>query len=218
MSKNSSQSTLYRSPFSKAYWKQAVRDAKSTRMLTLAALLIALRLVLKNFHIPIAEGMDIYFGYMLNAMGAMIYGPVMALLTGFVVDILGFILFPSPYGFFFGYTLTAMAGSFIYALFFYRSKVTVWRIALAKLSVNVLVNVGLGALWSSMLYAKGYLYYLARSIAKNIVCLPLEIIVLTLFLQVMLPILQRAKLIPRLPSNRIPLFRYKTVEKENNKQ
>ena len=90
MQKNQS-NKLYRTPFSTDYWKQAMQDAKSVRMITVAALLIALRIVLKNFHIPIGQGMDIYFGYMLNAMGAMIYGPVMGILTGFVVDILGFV-------------------------------------------------------------------------------------------------------------------------------
>lgn len=209
MQKNNNPSTLFRTPFSGAYWKQSIADSKSIRMLTVAALLIALRLILKNFNIPISQGQNIYFGYIFNAIGAMIYGPVMGVLTGFVVDILGFILFPSPYGFFFGYTITAMAGSFIYALFFYRTKITVLKIALAKVSVNVLVNIGLGALWSSMLYGKGYFYYLAKSVVKNVVMLPVEIFLLYFFLQLMIPILTRMQLIPKQPAAKIPLFRYK---------
>lgn len=209
MQKNNNPSTLFRTPFSGAYWKQSIADSKSIRMLTVAALLIALRLILKNFNIPISQGQNIYFGYIFNAIGAMIYGPVMGVLTGFVVDILGFILFPSPYGFFFGYTITAMAGSFIYALFFYRTKITVLKIALAKISVNVLVNIGLGALWSSMLYGKGYFYYLAKSVVKNVVMLPVEIFLLYFFLQLMIPILTRMQLIPKQPAAKIPLFRYK---------
>ena len=209
MQKNNNPSTLFRTPFSGAYWKQSIADSKSIRMLTVAALLIALRLILKNFNIPISQGQNIYFGYIFNAIGAMIYGPVMGVLTGFVVDILGFILFPSPYGFFFGYTITAMAGSFIYALFFYRTKITVLKIALAKISVNVLVNIGLGALWSSMLYSKGYFYYLAKSVVKNVVMLPVEIFLLYFFLQLMIPILTRMQLIPKQPAAKIPLFRYK---------
>lgn len=203
---NNDLSTLYRTPFSKRYWQQSLQDFKSLRMLTLAALLIALRLILKNFNIPIAEGMNIYFGYLLNALGAMIYGPVMGMATGFVVDNLGFFLFPSQYGYFFGYTITAMAGSLIYALFFYRARITVLRIALAKLSVNVFVNIMLGALWSSMLYSKGYLYYLARSITKNLIMLPVEIILMTLFFQVMIPVLRQMKLIPPQPQKRIPFI------------
>ena len=206
MQKNNISSTLYRTPFSAAYWKQAAADSKSIRMLTVAALLIALRLILKNFNIPISQGQAIYFGYIFNAMGAMIYGPIMGIFTGFVVDILGFILFPSPYGFFFGYTITAMAGSFLYALFFYRTRILVLKIALAKLSVNVFVNIGLGALWSSMLYGKGYFYYLAKSVIKNLVMLPIEILLLYFFLQLMIPILHRMRLTPKQPKDRIPFF------------
>ena len=42
MQKNNNPSTLFRTPFSGAYWKQAIADSKSIRMLTVAALLIAL--------------------------------------------------------------------------------------------------------------------------------------------------------------------------------
>ena len=200
---------LFSTPFSGEYWKSAVSDSKNLRMLTIAALLMALRLILKNFNIPIAQGMTIYFGYLLNALGAMIYGPIMGIITGFVVDILGFILFPSPYGFFFGYTITAMAGSFIYGIFLYKTKLTVFKIALAKLSVNIFVNIGLGALWSSILYGKGYFYYLAKSVLKNTVMLPLEILLLVLFLQVMHPILSQMRICPKQPSKKIPFFKAK---------
>ncbi len=206
MQKNTMSSTLYRTPFSAAYWKQAAADAKNIRMLTLAALLIALRLILSNFYIPVAQGMNIYFGYLLNALGAAIYGPIMGIITGFVVDILGFILTPSQYGFFFGYTITAMAGSFLYALFLYRTRVSIVRIALAKAAVNVFVNILMGALWSSMLFSKGYLYYMARSVVKNVVMLPVEILLLYLFFQVMLPILSQMRLAPAQPGKRIPFI------------
>lgn len=206
MQKNTMSSTLYRTPFSAAYWKQAAADAKNIRMLTLAALLIALRLILSNFYIPVAQGMNIYFGYLLNALGAAIYGPIMGIITGFVVDILGFILTPSQYGFFFGYTITAMAGSFLYALFLYRTRVSIVRIALAKAAVNVFVNILMGALWSSMLFSKGYLYYMARSVVKNVVMLPVEILLLYLFFQVMLPILSQMRLAPAQPAKRIPFI------------
>ena len=79
MQKNNNPSTLFSTPFSGAYWKQAIADSKSIRMLTMAALLIALRLILKNFNIPISQGQNIYFGYIFNAIGAMIYGSHSAL-------------------------------------------------------------------------------------------------------------------------------------------
>ena len=94
--------------------------------------------------------------------------------------------------FFPGYTLTAMAGSFVYALFLYRARITVRRIVLCKLCVNLLVNVGLNCLWSAMLYSKGYLFYLGQSLAKNLLMLPVEIVILLTFLRIMLPVLSSA--------------------------
>ena len=56
-----------------------------------------------------------------------------------VEDILGFILQPTG-DFFPGYTLSTMAGVLVYALCFYRARITVLRIVLANLVVNLLVN------------------------------------------------------------------------------
>ena len=39
---------LYKTPFSRAYWKQACRELKSPRMLIIAALIVALRVALKT--------------------------------------------------------------------------------------------------------------------------------------------------------------------------
>lgn len=106
--------------------------------------------------------------------------------------------------FFPGYTLTAMAGSFVYALFLYRARITVRRIVLCKLCVNLLVNVGLNCLWSAMLYSKGYLFYLGQSLAKNLLMLPVEVVILLTFLRIMLPVLSSAGLTPPQPTKHIP--------------
>ena len=90
-----------------------------------------------------------------------------------------------------------MLGSFFYALFFYRARVTALRVVLAKLSVNLLVNVGLGALWSAIQFSKGYYYYLVKSLAKNIGLLPVEALLLWLFLRAMAPICAKNGLLPK---------------------
>ena len=151
----------------------------------------------------VGENLKISFGFFLNALGSLIYGPFVGILTGFATDILGTIIHPiGP--FFPGYTLTAMAGSFVYALFFYRARITVRRVVLCKLCVNLFVNVGLNCLWSAILYSKGYFYYLAKSLAKNLVMLPIEVVILLAFLRLMLPIVARAGLVPPQPTKHIP--------------
>ncbi len=200
-----SKTKLFPLPFTKEYWQTAVREGKQLRMLAVAALLVALRIVISSFFIPIGENQRIYFSFFVNALGSLIYGPVVSLGTGFVSDILGYIIHPTG-EFFPGYTLTTMMGAFTYAVFFYRARITVLRITLCKICVNLLVNVGLGALWSTILYGKGYLYYLTKSLIKNIGMLPVEVIVLVLFFQMMLPVVSRLKLTPPQPTTRIPFF------------
>ena len=184
------------SPFTRGYWHTAARELKNLRMLTLAAIVVALRIVLGGVRIPLGDNLNIFFGYLINSLGSAIYGPVVALLSGFATDILGYFVRPDG-AFFPGYVLSTMLGSFFYALFFYRARITLPRIIGAKLTVNLLVNVGLGAMWSAIQFSKGYYYYLAMSLAINIGMLPIEVFLLWLFLRAMAPVCARNGLLPR---------------------
>lgn len=182
-------------PFSRSWWRTAADELSNLRMLTLAAIVTALRIVMGGLYIPLGDNLNIFFGYLINGLGSAIYGPVMALLAGFATDVVGYFIHPTG-AFFPGYVLSTMMGSFFYALFFYRARITVLRVVLAKLSVNLLVNVGLGALWSAMLYSKGYYYYLAKSLAKNIALLPVEAALLWAFMRAVVPVCVRNGLLP----------------------
>ena len=184
------------SPFSPGYWRVAAKEVKNLRMLTLAAIVVALRIALGGLRIPLGDNLNIFFGYLINGLGSAIYGPVMALLSGFASDIRGYFIHPNG-PFFPGYVLSTMMGSFLYALFFYRARITLLRVALAKLSVNLLVNVGLGAMWSAIQFSKGYYYYLAKSLVKNIGMLPVEVLLLWLFLKAVVPVCVHSGLLPR---------------------
>lgn len=183
------------SPFSRSYWRAAADELKNLRMLTLAAIVTALRIVMGGLYIPLGDNLNIFFGYLVNGLGSAIYGPVVALLSGFATDVVGYFIHPTG-AFFPGYVLSTMMGSFFYALFFYRARITVPRVVLAKLAVNLLVNVGLGALWSAMLYSKGYYYYLAKSLVKNIGLLPLETVLLWAFMRAVVPVCVKNGLLP----------------------
>ena len=98
MSVNTSEPVLFKHPFSRAYWRQAASELKNTRMLIFAALMVALRVALKSLTITIAPNLQISVGFFVNAFGAMVYGPVVALLGAAISDTLGCILFPTgPY-------------------------------------------------------------------------------------------------------------------------
>ena len=187
---------LYRTPFSPAYWRQSSKSMGDLRMLVFAALMIAMARALSMLpSIPVGHT-KITFGFLARALCALVCGPVTALAYGFAEDILGFILKPTG-DFFFGYTLSTMLGVMVYALFLYRSRVTVLRLVAANAVVNIGVNAALGSLWTMMMRGGGYWGWFIGSLSKNLVTIIPKAVLLYLLFQALLPILQQMKLIPR---------------------
>ena len=186
---------LYRTPFSRAYWKDAVKDSKKLRTLVFSALMIAACSALGRIpSIQVTDGVKIGWGFLARATCALVGGPINALLFGLAEDTINYILTPTgPY--FPGYALTTMIGTMVYALFLYRTKVTIWRIFLAKLCNNV-INVLLGSLWSAILYSKGYLYYVSTRIVTNSIMLPIQTVMLTVLFAALIPALIQLDILP----------------------
>ncbi len=191
-----SQLRQFHTPFTRAYWRAAAQELRKPQALALAALLIALRVVLKSVVIPVGESLYIYMGFLPNALSGMLFGPVVALISGAISDILGAVLFPQG-PFFPPFTLVEMLGSLLFALFLYRAPLSVWRAALAKLSVNLLCNITLTPILLSWMYGKAIRVYLIPRIAKNLLLFPLEAALLYTFLRVLLPALSRFGLLPK---------------------
>lgn len=193
MSNKQKSTTLYSHPFSKAYWRDAAAELKDTHMLVFAALMIALRLVMKQISIPITPVLRINTAYFVNALGAMVYGPVVAAICAVITDVLGYIIRPDGV-YFIPFVLTEVGGSVFFALFLYRARVTTPRVMLSRFSINLLINVVLQTpimMWYYALYMGGkqYTFLMAvPSIVKNILMFPIESFLLALFLSVMLPI------------------------------
>ena len=188
--------TLYKTPLSAAYWRDAAAELKDTKMLVFAALMIALRVALKLISIPIAPNLDINTAFLANALGAMVYGPVVASLSAIISDVLGVMLQGDPY--FPPFVLTEIAGSLIFALFLYRTKVTPTRVILSRfcicLFVNILLQTPIMMLYYQVVLGnQSYVLTIPR-ILKNLFMFPIESVVLTIFLAFMQPITYRMKL------------------------
>lgn len=196
MKKQTKSTTLYKTPFSASYWRDAAAEMKDTRMLVFAALMIALRVALKLVAIPLAPNLKINTAFLANAMGAMVFGPVMAIAAAFVSDFLGVMISGDLY--FPPFCLTEIAGSLIFALFLYRAKVTPTRVTLSRfcicLFVNILLQTPLMMLYYQVM-AGGKSYVLTvPHILKNLFMFPIESVVLTLFLSFIQPFTYRAGL------------------------
>lgn len=187
---------IFKTPFSRAYWRCAVQDSKKLRTLVFSALMVAACVVLGYLKsIPIADNIRVTWGFLARALCALVGGPVNALLFGFVEDTVGYFMNPdggyNPF-----YIFTTMLGVFTYALFLYRSEVTVLRIFLAKLATNI-QNVFLQSLGTYLWYSsKGYWAIVGVSAVKNAVMLPIQTVMLAALFAALLPALHRMGFLP----------------------
>ena len=203
MSTNHKSTALYSHPFSKAYWRDAAAELKDVKMLVITALMIALRIALKPLAIYIGPQMAIQTATLATALGAMIFGPVMAIPASIISDTVGFMIFPTG-DYFLPFVLTEIASTMFYALCLYRAKPTATRVIIARFLICFVVNVVL----QQLIFAWQYTYLgnpdkakdsimgimtVAR-IFKNLFFFPIETVVITLFLKVLVPITARAKL------------------------
>ena len=196
MSNKQKSTALYPHPFSKSYWRDAAAELKDTHMLVFAALMIALRLVMKQISIPITPVLRINTSFFVNALGAMVFGPVMAAICAVITDVLGFIIRPDGV-YFPPFILTEVGGSVVFALYLYRARVTTTRVVLSRFTISLLINIILQTpimMWYYAICMGGKQYTLLMampSVVKNILMFPIESFLLTLFLSVMLPITAR---------------------------
>lgn len=203
MTKAQRSTTLYAHPFSKAYWIDAAKELKDTRMLVITALMIALRVALKPLAIPLGPQLNIQTAMLATALGAMIFGPVMAIPAAIISDTIGFMIWPTG-DYFLPFVLTEIASTMIYALCLYRAKPSTVRVLLARFLICFVVNIVMQT--GIMAWQYDYMgnpekakeqiigIFTVARVFKNLCFFPIESVVLTLFLRVLVPVTRRAKL------------------------
>ena len=205
---------IYKFPISNAYWRDASQEFTKIQTITLASIFVSMTIVLESFSylIPLSfMERKIMLSFIPVAFSAMLFGPYVALTTGFIADILGFFvsssIAPVAFPFFPGYTVSAMLGAFIYSLFLYRTNISFLRIFLAKFINNIFVNALLGSLWLYAMYGKKTFWlYLYGGLLKNIILLPFEVICLYILFEKMIPIAKAYDLINYEISDKIKIF------------
>ena len=194
---NEQDRSLFDTPFSAQYWRLAALEMKSTRMLVIAGVLTALRIAVKSLTIPIGPSLNITFGFIINALGSLIYGPVMAIFTSAISDTLGALLFPSG-AYFFPFIFEEIAGGVLFALFYYRAKITTLRVMLGRFAVTIIVNLMISPVimiyYYKMVLGKSYTFFTMPRMIKNLVMFPIQSLILVLLLGALLPHTNRMNL------------------------
>lgn len=197
--------------FTREYWQSSFSKLKDIRYLAIIGLFIGMKVVASFISIRVSENLYVSLSFLFTSVEGAIIGPAAGMVSGAVTDVVGYMINSRGYPFFPGYTLSAMLGLLVYGVFLYRRKITIARLALSKIIVNYFVNVLLGSVWSAMMMSKGYIFYATQSLIKNSILLPFEIIALTALFNMLIPTLQRQRLI--IPQDPLPL---KLFEKKNS--
>ena len=166
--------------------RQSAAELKNTRSLAVCAMLLALQVLLGMTSIPVSNTLQISFDYLPLCITGLLFGPVPAVLTGGLSDLLAFIIRPTG-PFMPGFTLSAALSGLIYGLFLYRKKSTsLWPFVWSRLIAVVLCNIVLNTVWLLLAYGQGAAAWIPQRILKNVVEYPVSLILLH-FLNRLLP-------------------------------
>ena len=157
-------------------FSDSYKELRKINTIVLAALLIAIGIVLGYFSIQVTPEMKIGVAFISNQLTAVLFGPVVAGIVGGVSDILKFLIKPTG-AFFIGWTLNAMVGPMIYGMMLYKKKLTFWRILASKAVVAVIVNMGMGTLWLSIMYGKAFIPILLTKAVQESIQVPIQSVI-----------------------------------------
>lgn len=149
------------------------RELLELRSITLAALLIALYVATNTLSVYLGP-VKITFSYLAFALLGLFLGPVTGALACGAADVLAYIVRPAG-AYHPGFTLTAVLTGFVFGLFLYREKLSVLRVAIPRVIINLFLNVCLNTFWLTTILGKGYFVMLPDRLWKNLVLLPVEV-------------------------------------------
>ncbi len=167
-----------------ALFTDSAREFKNVRTITLCGLFAALAFILGSFSIRLGDYIKIGFSGIPNELVDFLFGPVVGCFFSGMLDILKLIVHPDG-AWIPGLTLNAFLAGLIYGCFYYKKRISLLRILTAKLTVSLVINVGLGTLWLSQVYGKAFMVMAPARLTKNLIMWPVNSLVLYLILKVL---------------------------------
>ena len=148
------------------------------------ALLTAIKILLTRFFSIQLPTMRFSLSFVPTMMIGMLFNPWISGAIAAATDIIGFAIAPRG-EYFFGYTLTAFLSGFVYSVFLYKKEVTLKRVVMATVINVVFLNMGLNTLWASMTTGKAFIAIAVPRIVKNLVDIPLRIMIFMSVIQLL---------------------------------
>lgn len=150
----------------------------------LTAVLLSMLIVLSRFlsiKTPITK---ISFAFVPTMLCAIWLGPKWTVLLNVLGDVIGATFFPTgPY--FVGWTISTAVAGFIYGIILYKKEKDAYndlqfiiRLTVSTVLVAVIVNMGLGNLWTSITNGKAFIAIFLSRLPKHLIMIPIHIIVI----------------------------------------
>lgn len=145
-------------------------------------IIVAVKIILEQFSIGPAT-VKIGLGFIGSILLAYFFGPIWGTIGGGISDLVSSAIFGNQGGFFIGFTITAMAGPLIYALFLYNRPPKIWRIVVSTILVTIIVNIGMNTLWLHIMYNLNFKAALLQRLPKELVVPWIQMVVIYFVLQ-----------------------------------
>ena len=178
---------------------------KELRTITTTGMLLALAVAIRTLAIEITPDIRIIFTYLPLCVIGMLFGPVVCGISTFALDIIGYIIDnKSARAYSMELAMVEILIGVLYGIFLYKSEIegvnfkTVLRSALARGSVIIFCNLIIRSYLLYVLYynkdfsimsfftdssmSNGFLVWWTPRIAKNLIQLPIDVVLLTIVL------------------------------------
>ena len=159
----------------KKMFKDSFGELKNLKTLAMASMLLAIAVVLGFYTLQLTEFIKIGFAYIANELAGMMFGPVVGSLIGGLADVLKYLVNPTG-PFFPGFTISGFLGGLIYGIVLYKKPLSIKRVIVANTLVTVFVNLLLNTYWLTLLYGNAFMALFPARILKQLVMLPIEVI------------------------------------------
>lgn len=154
------------------------------KKIILTAVLLSMLIVLSRFlsiKTPITK---ISFAFVPTMLCAIWLGPKWTVLLNVLGDLIGATFFPTgPY--FVGWTISTAVAGFIYGIILYKKEKDAYndlqfiiRLTVSTVLVAVVVNMGLGNLWTSITNGKAFIAIFLSRLPKHLIMIPIHVIVI----------------------------------------
>ena len=142
------------------------------------AMLAAVAVILGYFSIEYGQFIRIgFFRYFQMVSLITCFGPVAGAVFHGALDIIKYLMKPTGPFLSTAYTLFVMLAGVLYGCFFYKKKLTIWRVLAAKFVVMLICNVILNTLCLQVLYGQALMAILPMRALKNLIMWPIDSIV-----------------------------------------